>query len=282
MSAQKQDGEHPSAVWKAAAGNAWVQMQDVLDAMLAPFTPLVLDSALRAETRHVLDVGCGAGATTLAAARRLGANGSCTGVDVSPPLIEAARRRAHEAAPGNARFVLGDAQTHVFEPGAFDALVSRFGVMFFADPVAAFTNLHEAIRPDGALAFVAWRSPRDNPFMTEAARAAAPFLPALASPDPSAPGQWAFADAARVRGILEASGWHGIAIEPVDVPSSLAVADLDEYLVRLGPVGVALQDADEATRSRVIAAVRAAFDRYVERDVVRFTAACWRVTARRA
>jgi SAM-dependent methyltransferase len=281
MGTEKQEGEHPSTVWKGASGNAWVEMQHVLDAMLAPFTPLVLDGALRAETHRVLDVGCGAGATTLAAARRLGADGSCTGVDVSPPLIEAARRRAHEAAPGNARFVLGDAQTHAFEPDAFDALVSRFGVMFFADPVAAFANLHRAIRPEGTLAFVAWRSPRENPFMTEAARAAAPFLPALAPPDPAAPGQWAFADPSRVRGILEASGWRDVAIEPVDVPSSVAVADLDEYLARLGPVGVALQDADDATRSRVTAAVRAAFDRYVEGDIARFTAACWRVTSRR-
>lgn len=281
MSTRKQDADHPSEMWKGASGNAWVEMQDVLDAMLAPFTPLVLDRALRADTRHVLDVGCGAGATTIAAARRLGANGSCTGVDVSPPLIEAARRRAHDAAPGNARFVLGDAQTHVFEPRSFDALVSRFGVMFFADPVAAFANLHRAVRPEGALAFVAWRSPRENPFMTEAARAAAPLLPVLAPPDPSAPGQWAFADPARVRGILEASGWRDVAIEPVDVPSSVAVADLDEYLARLGPVGVALRDVDDATRARVTAAVRTAFDRYVDGDVARSVAACWQVTARR-
>ena len=274
-------GDHPSAVWQGAGGTAWVEMRQVLDAMLAPFTPLVLDRALRPDVRRVLDVGCGAGATTRAAARRLGPAGECVGVDVSPPLIHAAQLHAAEAAPGRARFLLGDAQTQTFEPESFDAMVSRFGVMFFADPVAAFANLRRAVRPDGSLAFVAWRSPRENPFMTLAARTVAPLLPTLAPPDPDAPGQWAFADANRVRQILDASGWQAIGIEPVDVACSVARSDLDDYIVRLGPVGVALQDATDAVRKQVAAALRDAYEPLVQDDAVPFTSACWLVTARR-
>ena len=277
----KTDGDHPSAVWQGAGGAAWVEMRDVLDAMLAPFTPLVLDRALRPDVRRVLDVGCGAGATTVAAARRLGTVGECVGVDVSPPLIEAARRQASDAAPGHARFLLGDAQTQAFELDAFDAVVSRFGVMFFADPVAAFANLHRAVRPEGTLAFVAWRSPRENPFMTLAARTAAPLLPALTPPEPDAPGQWAFANADRVRQILETSGWQSIGIEPVDVACSVARSDLAEYVLRLGPVGVALQEATDAVRTRVAEALHEAYEPLVRGDAVHFTSACWLVTAGR-
>jgi len=270
----------PKLDWNGASGEAWVTMQPVLDAMLEPFIPVLLDHALEDGVRDVLDVGCGAGATTLAAARALGTGGACTGIDISDALIDAARARASLAAPGTARFIRADAQTHAFEPAAFDAVLSRFGVMFFPDPVAAFANLRRAARPGGRLAFVAWRSPRENAFMTLAARTAAPLLPSLVPPDPDAPGQWAFADDARVRGILASSGWKDVAIEPVDVATAVPVADLDDYLARLGPVGLALQAADVSTRERVMSSLRAAYAPTVEDGAARFTCACWLGTAR--
>ena len=154
---------------------------------------------------RVLDVGCGTGSTTLAVARRLGAKGRCIGIDISEPMIAAARARAErEGTP--ASFIRADAQTHAFEPASFDMIISRFGVMFFDDSVRAFANLRRAARDDAELRFIAWRSAAENPFMTTAERAAAPLLPNLPARRPDAPGQFAFADRRRVYSILEESG----------------------------------------------------------------------------
>ena len=228
---------------------------------------------------RVLDVGCGTGSTTLAVARRLGAKGRCIGIDISEPMIAAARARAErEGTP--ASFIRADAQTHAFEPASFDMIISRFGVMFFDDSVRAFANLRRAARDDAELRFIAWRSAAENPFMTTAERAAAPLLPNLPARRPDAPGQFAFADQRRVHRILEESGWAEIDIRPIDVACTLPEKELVRYLTRLGPVGLILQEADERTRAQVIETVRAAFDPYVHGAEVRFTAACWMVGAR--
>jgi hypothetical protein len=159
-------------------------------------------------------------------------------------------------------------------------IVSRFGIMFFDDPVAAFANLHRAMRRDGELLVIPFRSSAENPFMTTAERAAAPFLPDLPRRRTDGPGQFAFADARRVQTILERSGWTAIDITPLDVECSLPERNLLEYVTRLGPVGMALRDADAATRARIVDAVRPAFDTFVRGADVRFTAACWNVSAR--
>jgi hypothetical protein len=152
--------------------------------------------------------------------------------------------------------------------------------MFFADPVAAFANLRGGMRPGARLAFAAWRRPEDNPFMVRALEAAAPFLPELREPAPGAPGQFGFADAARVRGILEASGWADVRIDALDPSGELAEADLLTYATRVGPVGRALRDTDEATRTRTTDAVREAYAPFVRDGVARFDLACWLATAR--
>ncbi len=176
-----------AALWNETAGRAWVEMQRVLDEMMAPFIPLLIEHSLNNETCRVLDIGCGAGSTTLSAASRLSPGGLCVGVDISAALLEVARQRAMKEAPSKAAFVQADAQTHAFEPHVFDAVISRFGVMFFDDPQAAFVNIRGAARSDAPLTFVAWRGPAENPFMTAAARAAAPFLTSLRAPAPNAP-----------------------------------------------------------------------------------------------
>jgi SAM-dependent methyltransferase len=194
-------------------------------------------------------------------------------------MITAARARAErEGTPAD--FVCADAQVHAFPPAGFDAIVSRFGVMFFADPVLAFANLRRATTDGGELRFVAWRSAEENPFMTAAERAAAPVLPTLPPRRPDGPGQFAFADGEQVRATLEGGGWARVDVQPIDVACSLSETDLDHYLNRLGPVGRALEDADDATRARVLEAVRPAFDPYVRGGEVQFIAACWRVGAR--
>jgi len=227
----------------------------------------------------VLDVGCGTGSTTLAFARALGAKGRCTGIDISGPMIAAARARA-ELESTAVSFIQADAQVYAFEPASFDVIVSRFGVMFFDDAVQAFTNLRLAARDGAELLFVAWRGAAENPFMTTAERAAVQFLPNIPARQPDAPGQFAFADQSRVYRILEASGWVGIDIQPIDVVCTLPEKELVRYLTLVGPVGRIVQEADDRTREQVVATVLPAFEKYVQGADVRFTAACWRVGAR--
>lgn len=278
MNATRPTNDEQANLWNGHAGRAWVDAQQVLDRMLQPFADLLMEAVRTTRPRKLLDIGCGTGSTTLAAARLLGNAGRCTGIDISDPMIAAARARAaREALP--ARFVRADAQAHAFEPANYDLLISRFGVMFFDDPVRAFANLHRAAAPGAALHFAAWRSADENPFMTTAERAAAPLLPALPARRPGAPGQFAFSDVQRVRSVLEDSGWAAIEIRPVDADCSLAEQDLMPYLKRLGPLGLALQDADERTRMQVVDTVRAAFEPFVHGDEVRFTSACWMVRA---
>jgi SAM-dependent methyltransferase len=201
------------------------------------------------------------------------------GVDISDPLIAAARVRAErEGTP--ASFIHADAQGHAFEPASFDAIISRFGLMFFDNPVLAFANLRRAARDGAELRFIAWRSAAENPFMTTAERAAAPLLPNMPARQPGAPGQFSLADRHRVSAILEQSGWADIDIRPIDVACTLPEKELVGYFTRLGPVGLVLQDADERTRTQVIATVRTAFDPYVHGTEVRFNAACWMASAR--
>jgi SAM-dependent methyltransferase len=247
--------------------------------MYKPIEDLLVDPIAAAAPRRVLDVGCGTGATTLAVARRLGANAECVGVDISEPMIAAARARA-ERAGTVASFIRADAQTYPFEPSSYEAIMSRFGVMFFDDPVAAFANLRRAARTGTQLRFVAWRSPEENPFMTTAERAAAPFLPNVPPRVPDAPGQFGFANAQRVHRILEESGWADIDIQPIDVGCTFPASELSRYATRFGPVGQVLQDADEQTRTRVVEAVLSAFAPFVHGSDVRYDAACWMVAAR--
>lgn len=266
-----EDDQH--ALWNGIAGSAWVDAQETLDTMLRPFEELLVAAATG---DHVLDVGCGTGSTTMALAR---ARGRCTGVDISEPMIALARARA-EREHSAATFVCADAETHAFAPVSHDMIVSRFGVMFFSDPVRAFTNLRGAASPGTALRVIAWRSPAENPFMTAGERAAAPLLPPPPPRNPEAPGQFAFADDRRVHRILEESGWSEIDIQPLDVACTFPEDALMRFIMRLGPLGRMLHDADDSTRARVVEAARRGLDPFVHGTEVRFTAACWNVGAR--
>lgn len=280
MDARQTPDSEQAALWNGPAGNAWVEEQVVLDQVLEPFEAMLLDTVSAGSGQHVLDVGCGTGATTLALARRLGAQGQCVGIDISGPMIAVARARAGREA-ARASFIQADAQAYAFAPASFDRIVSRFGVMFFDDPVLAFANLRRAAKEGAELHCIVWRSPAENPFMTTAERAATPLL-TLPARQPGAPGQFAFADRDRVAALLEVAGWSGIEIRPNDVACTLPETALVGYFTRLGPVGVALLQADASTRAQVIDTLRVAFEPFVHGDEVRFTAACWMICARAA
>ena len=272
-------GNDQAALWNSSAGCAWVDLEQSIDQTYKRIEDLLVEEIAVGAPRRVLDVGCGTGATTVAAVRRLGATSEAVGVDVSGPMIAAARARAgREAVP--ARFIVGDAQTYAFEPSSFDAIMSRFGVMFFDDSVRAFENLRRAARTGARLRLVTWRSPEENPFMTAAERAAAPLMPNLPPRVPDAPGQFGFADARRVHDILGESGWAEIDIRPIDVACTFPAQELPNYATRFGIVARALPEVDEQTRTRVVEAVLAAFAPYVHGSEVRYDAACWMISAR--
>jgi ubiquinone/menaquinone biosynthesis C-methylase UbiE len=265
--------------WNGGTAQAWIVMQQILDRTFEPFADLLVEAVTAGGGVRVLDVGCGTGATTLAVARHLTGGGHCTGIDISDPMIGVARGRAR-GSKLPVHFIVDDAETHQFDAGSFDTVVSRFGVMFFGDPGAAFANLRRAARAGAQLHFFAWRSPDENPFMTTAERAEAPLLPALAPRRPGLQGPFAFADADRLASVLESAGWTDIDITPIDVGCTLAEEELVPYLTHMGPVGQILHGSDEQTRSRVVAAIRPAYEQFVHGGEVRYTAACWSVSAR--
>lgn len=263
-------------LWNGPGARAWIEAQDLLDTMFAGFETLLVAGI--GNGREVLDIGCGTGATTLALARALAEQGRCAGVDISEPMIRVARERAAQAGL-DAHFLYADAGLHRFCPDSFDLLVSRFGVMFFTDPVAAFANLRRAARQDARLDCFVWRSAAENPYMTAAERAASALIELPPRPS-SGPGQFAFADPDHVRDMLEQTGWGEVSLAPADVPCSYPAAQLERYYTLLGPVGMALQRADAPTRARVVVAVKDGFAPFIDGDTVRFTAACWRIAAR--
>lgn len=266
-----------SAYWDRA-GKVWVEQQTLLDRLYAPIARRVVDAVDPRAGEAVLDVGCGSGATTFEAAWRTGPEGSAVGVDISGALVELARRRAGEAGLEGVDFVLADAQTHGFKP-EFDAIVSRFGVMFFPDPVAAFANLRGALKPGGRLAFVSWRSPEDNAITQVPLQAAAPFLPVVPAFEKDAPGRFGFADPERVRRILGEAGWKKIEIAPLDEPTPVSFEELLTMSLRVGPLNPILAGQDEGVREKVREAVTAALEPYVKDGRAEMNSACWLVTA---
>ena len=260
----------------------WVNDRARFDGMLAPFTDLILEGAQLTSTDHVLDVGCGCGATTLAAAR-IASRGSAVGVDLSAPMLEVARDDADRAGPGNATFEQADVQVHPFEDGAFDVVISRFGVMFFADPIGAFTNLRRATRPDGRLSFVCWQPLMANEWMTVPSAAMAEHVAFPEPPAPGAVGMFALADAERPAQILDEARWKDISVASRQLSILVGgpgTVDTAVNFLRSGALcRNVLASVDAETEARALEAVRAALAPFAVDDGVRLGSAVWLVTA---
>ncbi len=264
--------------WNGAAGQKWVRDADRLDQMLHPFADAILAAARPVAGETVTDIGCGAGALTIAVA----ATGAIpTGVDVSEPLIAVARRRAAVSAPGT-RFVLADASEWKPDLPAH-LVVSRFGVMFFADPVKAFANIHKGVEPGGRMVFACWRPLAENDWAMAPVVAALPFLKEpLAPPPPGAPGPFAFGQSDHVQRILAASGWTGIQVTPwdglIELPGA-STAETADFMLEIGPLSrvIAEQGLDpQKIREALVARVKDIAD---ADGRTRLRAAAWIVEA---
>jgi SAM-dependent methyltransferase len=262
--------------------DAWERRIDALGAFSDDYGFAAMDALAVAPGERVLDVGCGPGTTTVDLAGRVGPTGEVVGADISPRMVEAATRRA--AGVANVRFVVADAQTGDFDV-AFDALYSRFGVMFFPDPAAAFANLAGALRPGGRLAFAVWGPLGDNPWMFVPSLAAAPILEAeMTMPGPGAPGPFSLADADGTKRLLEGSGFVDVVVTPVPgarvIPAGVA-EEAVRTLLEIGPLGDYYDAASPAARTAAVEAVIAAIAPYADADGWRLPGAGLTLTARR-
>ena len=265
--------------WNTKAGETWAKFQEALDRQIQTLGLAAMDTLRPEKGEHIIDIGCGCGQTSLDLGSRVGAAGSVVGVDISKPMLEVARRRPRSAPNLRVTFELFDAQSDVLGHGRFDAAFSRFGVMFFSDPVVAFANIRRSLKPSGRLVFVCWRPLNQNPWMREPLDAALPLLPPIAPFDPIAPGPFAFADAGRVQSILAEAGFGSVKVSPFD--AAIGGANLEQTLqlaLNVGPLGAALRENPERAET-VADAVRDLLSKYATPNGVLMPAAVWIVSA---
>jgi ubiquinone/menaquinone biosynthesis C-methylase UbiE len=269
--------------WNGKVGETWVRMQDRMDHALTPVTSALLSLAAPQPGEHILDVGCGSGETTLALANAAGEDGIVIGIDISEPLLARARTRAEELL-SDAEFRNADASTFDDEADGFDLLVSRFGVMFFADPVAAFANLFRLARPGARLCFACWQPAGDNLWGTLPLQILADVLPPQPPADPHAPGPFAFADPEHTGAILAAAGWQNIAFHALSFGMVMGegddpVAAAVHFALRIGPAARAVRDAGPDVEAIAKVRLGQAFAAYRVDGQVALPAAVWLVSA---
>lgn len=267
--------------WNGDAGARWVAGQEAMDAMLAPFGHAAMAAGGIVQGDVVIDLGCGCGGTSLELARRTAPAGRVTGIDISTPMLARARERADAEGIGQVAFVHADAAVHAFEPGAADLAFSRFGVMFFGDPVAAFANIRSGLRVGGRLAFACWRGMAENEWVSLpreiALRHVAPPEPAA----PTAPGPFAFADTAHVTAILTRAGFRGVAFARFDhvMRHEGTPGEIAEEVARMGPASRLILTAPEEVRARIVADIAAEIATRHDGKGSDMGSAAWIVTA---
>lgn len=271
--------------WNGGESVHYVDHADRYDRQLQPFAEALLARVDIQPGQSVLDIGCGCGVTTLAAARRAR---SALGVDISNPLIAVARERAHEQAVDNVDFLVADAQTHAFTPDSFDLVISQFGLMFFDDPVGAFSNLRRSIAPGGRIAFITWQGLDANEWVSAVGDAVAQHgeLPTLGGMA-GGPGMFAHKNPEEVSELLAAAGFTEFEVEPVTPDILIAGgATVDEsatFMLGMGIVRGLLGRLDDDARAQAVDAVRSTLgDHYEHGSGVSIGAAGWLYSARNA
>ncbi len=275
---EKSNNDEQIKYWNAKAGAVWVAQQTHLDHLLAPLSEAGLATAKFAANESALDIGCGCGDTSIA----LGAsqsNGLVTGVDISEPMLAHAQVRAGTLP--NVNFQQVDAAIAEFS-NQYDLLFSRFGVMFFADPEAAFKNLRKALKPTGRMVFVCWQPPSENPWMSLAGKAVQPFMPpATTPPNPHAPGPFAFSDPAHVLAILTKAGFANVQIESFNTALHIAdnLHDALYFQTQIGPAANAVATLEGEEKDNALNAVKEMFRPHMTSEGLNLEAAVWIVSA---
>ncbi len=266
------------ANWDGPMGEVWAASEARSDKALRGVSTALFRVADVEPGEAVLDVGCGGGATTEQLAMDVGSTGRVVGLDVSKTLIAIAQKRLDGT--GQAEFIQADASTIAFPKTMFDVLFSRFGVMFFGDPVAAFANLHKAMKPEGRLAFACWRASSDNPWVSIPLRAAMTVVPAFPRPGPEDPGPFAFGDQARVSRILTEAGFSGLKFKQFDFTMDFTGTGLDaaRAVSGVGPLGRILRDQPDDVKARAMLAVADALVPFTVDDGVKLPASVWLVS----
>ena len=269
-----------TAYWNGPIGKAWAATREKRDCDHAAVTKALLELAAPRAGACVLDIGCGSGTTTLLLAERVGRSGRVLGVDISRPMLDVARARALES-NSIAHFVEADVTDYPFEAQSFDLAFSQLGVMFFADPIATFRNIHRALKPGGRIAFACWRHPFEHLWAWIPESAAKPFLPPAPPVDLNAPGRYAFHNPDRVKSVLLQAGFHAPALEKFDTetfagatPEEAAASAIDA-----GPLQRTLADAGETTRAKVRAAVTERLAKEMRPGGIYLNSAAWLVHA---
>ena len=267
--------------WSDIKGDLWVTLQPRIDTMLATFGDKALDTLNPQSGERILEIGCGTGTTTLALGDRVGASGEILAADLSQPMLSKAIERANLGAQRPITFVEADAQVHNFPTTAFDAVYSRFGVMFFDNPVAAFRNIRKAVRPGGRMAYVCWADRKANPWIRIPAGAAKAFLDLPAPPPDDAPGQFSMENEHRVQQILHDAGWSDIGLERFTVNGSIGsnAADAASFITKMGPMSEPFALADSDTQNKTLQVIEEALTPYSNDNGVTLGFSTWIVSA---
>jgi ubiquinone/menaquinone biosynthesis C-methylase UbiE len=258
------------AYWNGPNGQRWTDRQASQDVLLAPLSQILIDRIGPKAGDRIIDIGCGCGATSIALAERVAPDGFVLGVDISAPMLERARHLAPKGLPLD--FAQADATVYPFEPQSFDLLVSRFGVMFFAEPVSSFANLRKAMRPKGRVVFACWREPKENPWMMAPLQAVYRHVPRLPQVGPEEPGPFAFAAEERVKRILQEAGYTDIAMEACNIALDISIGRgleaATDAALEIGPSARALDGHSPEVRSVARASVRELLTPYARGQTV--------------
>lgn len=281
MSGAEETNADQLAFWNGRGGQTWVKRQQHTDTTLTPVNEALLAFAAARPGERVLDVGCGCGAVTLELARAIGAEGRVTGLDISGPMLAEGAARADAAGITTIDWRQADAASAPLEE--FDLLVSAFGVMFFGDPVAAFTHMRGAASPDGRMALVCWRPLGENSWIETPMNAVTPHLPPRGKGAPNSPGMFGFANPDHVTGVLTAAGWAPPKFERLDVALDIAAGNgLDaavEQSTQIGAVNSWLRGQPEEVVTASVASIRAALEPYTDGEHVRLPGAMWLISS---
>ena len=267
--------------WNEKKGEIWVSLESKIDKMLGPLGDQAIKILKPKVGEKIIDIGCGTGSTSQTLSKLVGESGIITGIDISKPILNFAHKQKENKKIKNINFIQADAQNHQFSDLNYDAVFSRFGIMFFEDPISAFKNIKKSLSCNGRLAFVCWSKREDNDWINLSSNVASQFLELPPKANPKEPGPFAFEDYFYIEEILTKSGWKNIKIKAykqnIVIGKTLDYAA--DFLSRMGPMSVPFENANEQTKEKVISALKECYSKYFTAKGVEFHFSSWIVSA---